>query len=179
MKKVLFLFLLILFFLQYSFVGIISNSNIWSVGLIVGFVVSVSLKDKSMSGLIWAIGAGLLADYFSNMNLGTFVIIFIILVGMIEIYKTKFAQSQNKYVLVLVSMLIGVFLVDFLIYLFMETEMFFGKETDNVMLEGINFTYYFIAKAITALTGVAIYKIIDRIYGLAGRNFPELKVDNI
>jgi len=87
MKKILFLLLILLFFIQYSFIDVLSTSNAWGVGLVVAFIISVLLKEHNSSGLVWAFSAGLLVDYFSSMNLGTYVIIFIFL--SIMIFQTE------------------------------------------------------------------------------------------
>lgn len=176
MRKILFIFLILLFFIQYSFIDVVSSSNAWGVELISAFLISLWLKEGTQNKLVWAFIAGVLVDYFSSMNLGTYIIIFIFLSIMVELYKTKFVQSQKKIIMVFVAMFFGQIFVDLILFIFMKSEIFFGRNIDNVMFEGINIFHYFFVKLIMSLVGVGVYKIIDYIYEISGKNTLELKI---
>ena len=176
MRKILFLLLILIFFIQYSFIDVMSSSSAWGVDLISAFLISLWLKEGTQNKLMWAFVAGLLVDYFSSMNLGTYIIIFIFLSIMVELYKTKFVQSQKKIVMVFIAMFFGQIFVDLVLFIFMKSEIFFGRNIDNVMFEGINMFQYFVVKLVMSIVGVGVYKIIDYIYEIAGKNTLELKI---
>ncbi|MEA1926219.1 MAG: hypothetical protein U9M90_03175 [Patescibacteria group bacterium] len=180
MKKILFLILIVLFFVQYSYISLVSgNPYFRGSGLIATFIIALFLKENVHGSFWWAFLVGLLLDYFSTTSFGTYAIIFIILAGIIKIYKAKFEQSRHKMLFAFTNMFLGLILIDIFLLVMLKMDILLGIPRENIFVSDINIEWYFISKVFFALLGVGVFILLDKALRSFDLDARRLKIENI
>ncbi len=180
MKKILFIILIILFFVQYSYISLVSgNPYFRGSGLVATLIIALFLRENVYRLLWWAFLVGLLLDYFSTTSFGTYAIIFIILAGIIEIYKTKFEQSGHKMLFVFTNMFFGLILIDIFLLVMLKMDILLGIPREGIFVSDINMGWYLISKVFFALLGIGVYVLLDKVLRAFDLDVRRLKIENI
>lgn len=178
MKKLLVLLAIILFLIQYSVISLEFGSLFVGPGLMASFLIAILLKEGFVRSLKWIIFVGLLLDYFSSTSLGTFVLIFLIVMGVFEFYYSKFEQGNQKSSMVFISNLFSFFLIDVLLFLIIQVDVLLGNTHDAFLIKE-EFVWYIVSRIFFSVVGVCINFVIGKLYRFFGMSTGELKLGKI
>lgn len=176
MKKALITIFLLLFFAQYSLVPIFSGSIFGGAGIVAAFVVALCLRGNFQNSLIWSFCCGLFIDYFSVTPFGTYAIIFVLITGVVELYKTKLAQSKYKKLITFASIFTILIIVDILSLMILQTRVLWGEAREGFFPRNFDLLGYLLLKFVFAFLGVIISVLVGKTFDAFGMYSRDLKL---
>ena len=176
MKKALAILFLLIFFVQYSFLSVLYEGVFIGLGMITIFVVALCLRDDFGGSLLWSFCLGLFVDYFSTTPFGTYAIIFILIAGVIELYKTKLTQSKNKKMITFASMLFFLIFTDILSVAILQVSIVWGEVADISFLSDIVISKYFITRLTFSFIGVMMSLFVGKVFDVFGMYSKDIKI---
>src|SRR4030042_4323667 len=164
MKKFfLFLFILILFFLQYSILGVFFGLGRVP-NLFVVFTVSLAVLFGFEKSVGWVILAGLLMDSGSSWLLGSGTLILVAVLWIIEKIKVVAElRSKRYYFVMLFSILVFLssFLFDVMLRFMVKTENHFFPNISDFTGPEMNLDY-FLKYSYSVVLGIGVYYFIRK-----------------
>lgn len=179
MKKTILILIILIFFLQYSLFSMIGEIERINARILLCFLLVIFLRRDYLENIGWAICAGLLVDYFSNVPFGFNVINFGILAFFVDMIRRKFALKEMHFSIVALIVFFGVIFSDFLAMIFYGLLNWAKiiKETSSI---DFSFSFeYFLTVIILSVIGFLFHRIIlviENVFGIGSR---EIKIDRL
>lgn len=177
MKKTIFIFILLIFFLQYSLFSMITPLEPINSGILLSFLLIVFLRRNYFESIGWAIFGGILFDYFSESPLGFHVINFTILVSLISILRGKIALKEMHTSVVALLVFIGVILSDIISLIFFNF-LSWVKIVEQAPIYNFS-ARYFLLSIVLSVIGLIFYQavlLVERIFGIG---IKEIRLDKM
>lgn len=106
MNKIIFFFLFLTFFIEFSFLAVFPGDFFAGAGFFEVFLLAVILKRNEEESLFWAGLGGIFLDYFSSLPWGTNALAFIAMVFLAGLIKQKLLDQDQRFYQAFVLMLV-------------------------------------------------------------------------
>lgn len=179
MKKTILILILLIFFVQYSLLSMISEIERINSGILLCFLLVIFLRRNYLENVGWAVCAGLLADYFSNVPFGFNVANFAILAFAVDVIRQKFALKEMHFSIVALIVFFGVTFSGFLAMIFYELLSWIKIAKQAPSASFSLSMEYFLTVMILSVIGFLFYRVIlviENVFGIGAR---EIKIDKL
>lgn len=177
MKKTIFIFILLIFFLQYSLFSMVAPLAAINSGILLSFLLIVFLRRNYFESIGWAIFGGLLLDYFSASPFGFYVVNFAVLVFLISMLRGKIALKEMHTSVVALVVFLGVILSDIISLIFFNF-LNWVKIVEQVPVYDFS-AKYFLLSAVLSIIGLVFYQIMLLVEKILGVGNKEIRLDKM
>lgn len=169
--------ILIIFFLEYSFLPFVSPNLLVGTNLVVAFLLAIYFSRDFWESLGWTILVGLILDHFSVTPWGIYVAATLTLFLLVDLFRRKLLPTKPEGHLIFLAFLLSFFAFRFFLVVLSKLYEFFRL----IPVSGLQFELarFLISGLIFAIMGMLFYKLIKKMEKRFGESSGELKVDRV
>ncbi len=176
MKKFIAVLFLITFFLEWSFLPMLSAKFFPNLQFLAVFFMVIFLKRGFLENLIWLVVFGIFLALSSFQNFGAIIFSFLFFLVLFDVFKRKVLSENPSLISLFAIFFLGCATLEAVrFFLFFIFELFRVVSFESFHFS-FSFSSYFISKILAAFFGILIYKIVHRIQALVERRQIEIKV---
>ncbi|MEA2006670.1 MAG: rod shape-determining protein MreD [Patescibacteria group bacterium] len=178
MKKTLLIFIIVAFFLDYSFLPMLQMDISFGANFSLLVLVVVFLKRQYVESFWWAVLGGVLLDYVSSVPLGMFVFSFLLVGFGLEFFQKKLQTKAPNSFSLLFLFISSFVVVETSCFIVQQVAHFLGIISYTVVFEFESIRQLLFLKVTLSFLGIFLFTIVDKIEWFAGEKSLKLKIDS-
>lgn len=169
MKKILFLMLFFLFFVQFSFLPFAVSQG-WGTNLVLAFVFACALIFGLDALLPLSVAGGLILDYFSAFAFGTLLIPTFLFAIMLHGLSEKVISDRNNYFLLFPVFFLAYFLYSLAAAIISKIYALIGVQGALEAHLEANTAQFWLSMVMFALAGIFFFFVLDKLHKRLARD---------